>query len=166
MPALNLIRLEKYPFHFPEFDNVSQECRNLISAMIVYKPELRLTSKEVIEHPWFKLKKKPNVRLCNKVWAKLSNYRGQSMLRKTVMNILVKMSTDEEVKEMTRQFKAIDTDGSGTICIAELKAYMKKQRHRISDDAIRKMMDELDFIPGSDGEINYSEFLAATLDMN
>ena len=28
------------------------------------------------------------------------------------------------------------------------------------------MIDELDFIPGSDGEINYSEFLAATLNTN
>ncbi len=39
MPAFHLIRLEKYPYNFEEFDSVSQECRNLISAMIVYQPE-------------------------------------------------------------------------------------------------------------------------------
>ena len=28
------------------------------------------------------------------------------------------------------------------------------------------MIDELDYVSGGEGEINYSEFLAATLDMN
>lgn len=36
----------------------------------------------------------------------------------------------------------------------------------MDDTVIKKMIEELDFIPGSDGLINYSEFLAATLDTN
>lgn len=102
MPAWDLIRFERYPFNFPEFDNVSQECRNLISKMIVYKPDLRLSSQEVLQHPWFKLKKKPKVKISASVWDKLIRYRGESLLKKTIINILVKMSTDEEVQEMTR----------------------------------------------------------------
>jgi Ca2+-binding EF-hand superfamily protein len=36
----------------------------------------------------------------------------------------------------------------------------------VTDDQLKRMIDELDYVSGGEGEINYSEFLAATLDMN
>ena len=36
----------------------------------------------------------------------------------------------------------------------------------MTDDQLKRMIDELDYVSGGEGEINYSEFLAATLDMN
>ena len=37
------------------------------------------------------------------------------------MNILVKMATDEELKELKKAFKAIDLDGTGLIKAHDLK---------------------------------------------
>jgi Ca2+-binding EF-hand superfamily protein len=42
------------------------------------------------------------------------------------MNILVKMATEEEVKQLTDAFKRIDTDNSGFIQAKELSDIIKK----------------------------------------
>ena len=64
---------------------------------------------------------------------KLRNFRGESFFKRAAMNILVKMSTEEEVELMTKQFKAIDTNNSGTIDHKEIKAYIKKQKIFVTD---------------------------------
>ena len=53
--------------------------------------------------------------------ARLKQYRGVSQLKHACMNILVKMATDEELKELKKAFKAIDLDGTGLIKAHELK---------------------------------------------
>jgi calcium-dependent protein kinase len=40
-------------FDGEEWDNISKECKNLISSMIC-KPEKRLTAEEALQHKWFK----------------------------------------------------------------------------------------------------------------
>jgi Ca2+-binding EF-hand superfamily protein len=46
---------------------------------------------------------------------------------------------------------------------AELSQYIKQQRIDVSDGEIQKLIEEIDF--HGNGEINYSEFLYATIDV-
>jgi hypothetical protein len=47
----------------------------------------------------------------------LKKYKGVSHLKRAAMNILVKMASEEEVAELTKAFKRIDTDNSGYISV-------------------------------------------------
>lgn len=79
------------------------------------------------------------------------------------MNILVKMSTEEQMHYMTEQFKALDKDGTGMINCQELKDYIEKYKLKISDNEILQVIGELNY--AGDAKIHYSEFLAAMLDI-
>lgn len=75
-------------------------------------------------------------------------YKGESMLKKAAMNILIKISKFEEVEAMEKHFKIIDKNGSGTIDVKELKAYFQKFKQKISHEELENMIRELDFVVG------------------
>ena len=64
-----------------------------------------------------------------------------------------------EVKELSNLFKQIDADGSGTLTIDELKKGLDGYDNKDKLIEILKGADT----DGS-GDLNYSEFLAATMD--
>lgn len=97
------------------------------------------------------------------VFDKLRRYKGVSHFRRAAMNILVKISTEEQMHLMTEQFKTIDRDNSGMIRAVELKKYIQAQHLGVSDKELKEMMEELNYT--GDGKINYSEFLAATIEI-
>ena len=74
----------------------------------------------------------------------------------TAMSVQV---SPAEVKELSQLFKQLDSDGSGTLTLDELKKGL--QGHENADNLI-------EILNGADtdgsGDINYSEFLAATMD--
>lgn len=79
------------------------------------------------------------------------------------MNILVKMASEDEVAELTKTFKRMDTDNSGFISIKELMDIVNKQRMNITQADAVKIVKESDY--SGSGIINYSEFIAATIDI-
>ena len=63
---------------------------------------------------------------------------------------------------MTENFKKLDLDGTGLIHPHEIKQYIAENKVEISDEEIELLIKELDY--AGNGKINYSEFLAATID--
>ena len=70
----------------------------------------------------------------------------------------------ERIEQLRVQFEAIDIDGSGCIEKNELAQAMKEADIGVSDSAIDKIIQEIDYV--GNGKINYTEFLAATLSFN
>ena len=60
----------------------------------------------------------------------------------------------------------MDTDGTGMILASELANMLQKKEMAMSQDkdAIEDMIKEVDYY--GNGKINYSEFLAATINVN
>ena len=72
-------------------------------------------------------------------------------------------TSDGEVPKLKEQFKALDRDGSGMIKAKELQEICQKNDNiDLSTPEINKIIKEVDYF--GNGMINYSEFLAATLD--
>lgn len=79
------------------------------------------------------------------------------------MNLLVKTANEKEVQELRAAFQAIDTDGTGFIRAQELNDILIQKRMNVSDAEVREMIDQMDY--HNNKKINYSEFLAATIDI-
>lgn len=75
-----------------------------------------------------------------------------------MMSMSVQVSP-AEVKELSVLFKQLDTDGSGTLTLDELKKGL---------DGFENKEKLIEILEGADadgsGDINYSEFIAASLD--
>jgi Ca2+-binding EF-hand superfamily protein len=77
------------------------------------------------------------------------------------LSILVKMLNPKEIEKLRKEFEKVDTDNSGTIEANELKTAIKNANVDISDQEIDHILNELDY--SGDKTINYTEFLAATI---
>jgi Ca2+-binding EF-hand superfamily protein len=56
---------------------------------------------------------------------RLRAYKGESLFKRAVMNMLVKSASSKEVTDLRRQFQVIDKDGTGMILASELKIALK-----------------------------------------
>lgn len=103
------------------------------------------------------------VQLSDAALNRLQNFKGVSQFKRAAMNLLVKMASEDEVKDLRKQFQAIDKDGSGMILASELAAIIRKRQMNMSDKDIKDIISEIDYHGNS--KINYSEFLSATINI-
>ena len=135
--------------------------------MLIIEPEKRFTGHKALKHAWFKMydsnKGAAEHKISHDVIKRLQSFRGVSTFKKAAMNLLVKTATEDEVKDLRAQFQAIDKDGTGMIQAQELHDVLIQKRMGISDTEIRDMISEIDY--HNNKKINYSEFLAATINV-
>ena len=128
-----------------------------------------MTGHEAQAHPWFKLCEEedhPEIELkkiSSEVIERLKNFKGESTFKKAAMNLLVKTATEEEVHDLKAAFQAIDTDGTGMIGAQELRQILVSKKQNVSDSEISSIIDQMDYHDNK--QINYSEFLAATINV-
>jgi calcium-dependent protein kinase len=76
------------------------------------------------------------------------------------MNVLVKCLDVKELTDLRQMFKELDTAHTGTLTADELEAGLSKAGITAAKDEIHQIIQNIDYL--GNGEINYSEFLAAT----
>jgi len=79
------------------------------------------------------------------------------------MNMLTKITDQENLEGLREQFEALDKDGTGYINASELRAAMKENKFRFYEDQVDLIISKVDYF--GNNLINYTEFLVATLDM-
>lgn len=78
--------------------HISADCKDILSQMICVDPSKRITAIKGIEHIWIKnvepktnqLSAQEQQELDNDIVNNLKKYRGESILKKAAMNVLVK----------------------------------------------------------------------------
>ena len=84
-----------------------------------------------------------------------------SLFKKAALNVFVKTLKEADVQHLRRQFEIMDVDHTGIIEVDELRQAIKQLKVDIPDDEVLQIIDHVNF--RSHGEINYTEFLAATI---
>lgn len=79
------------------------------------------------------------------------------------MNIMVKMIDPAMRVELRKEFEKIDADKTGLLTKEELKKSIQNSGIKINSTEIEQIIHEIDY--HHNNKINYSEFLAATIDM-
>ena len=163
------IKSGSFHFNHPEFLAVSQECKDLITKMLTVNESKRITGTEALRHPWILkfgttdgVDEAANAKISDDVLVRLKSFKGVSTLKKAAMNLLVKTAGETEVHELRMAFQQIDTDGTGLIKAEELQAILTQKHMQASSEEIAEIIHQIDYHDNK--MINYSEFLAATID--
>ncbi|CAG9321820.1 unnamed protein product [Blepharisma stoltei] len=167
---LRKVTAGRFSFPSPEWDNISFEAKDLISKMLTIDPSRRISAKDALRHTW--LSKAPRVpinsSLARTIFSNLQSFRaGRSLQKATFSFIASQLSTKQEKDEMLNLFKSLDTDNSGTLSKAELiEGYTMLYGNQIDDieGEVDRIMSQVD--TDKSGEIDYTEFIAATLNKN
>ncbi len=79
------------------------------------------------------------------------------------MSVLVKMLDQKYLRELQKVFQQIDLDQTGMITNQELEDALQKHHQQLSSEEVKQIVKNVDY--AGNGKINYSEFLAATIEI-
>jgi calcium-dependent protein kinase len=152
----------KVQFYSPEWDNISDDVKNLVLKMCC-PPEKRLTAEQVLNETWVK-DNAPNgsQNMVPKKIDGFKKYAGSDKLRKAVLTYIASRLSENEIKEIKEIFQSIDTDNDGKITLEEMKKAISKGDINIKfDEDIFKKIDT-----DNSGNIEYTEFISASIEKN
>ena len=139
----------------------SEEAKDFIIKCLKKNYEKRMTTSKCLEHPWitkFCLKKNSNL-LNNDTVDTLLDFANKTALQKEIYYFIAKISSEDDINKLKQFFDQLDVDSSGTLTIEEVEKAFKQIDIDITDVELQQIWEGLDF--HKDGQVNYSEFLAA-----
>ncbi|XVF47380.1 hypothetical protein PTKIN_Ptkin03bG0104300 [Pterospermum kingtungense] len=141
---------------------VSDNAKDLVKKMLNPDPKQRLTTQEVLEHPWLQnAKKAPNVPLGETVKSRLKQFSVMNKLKKRALRVIAEHLSVEEVAGIKEAFEMMDTSKRGKINLEELRVGLQKLGQQIPDADLQILVEAADI--DGDGTLNYGEFVAVSV---
>ncbi|MED6196408.1 Calcium-dependent protein kinase 15 [Stylosanthes scabra] len=149
-------------FESEPWPSISNSAKDLVRKMLTQDPKKRITSAEVLEHPWIReggeASDKP---IDSAVLSRMKQFRAMNKLKKLALKVIAESLSEEEIKGLKAMFANMDTDNSGTITYEELKTGLARIGSSLSEAEVKQLMDAAD-VDGN-GSIDYIEFISATM---
>jgi calcium-dependent protein kinase len=143
------------------WDKISTDVKDLIKKMLC-DPKDRYTAEQVLNHTWV-TKEAPNSQdvVLDLNVDNLQQYKNTNKLKKAVLVFIASRLNESDIKNLKEIFNTLDKNKDGTLTIDEVREGISKIENgkELDFEAILKSIDT----DGS-GAINYTEFLAATMD--
>jgi calcium-dependent protein kinase len=122
--------------------NVSENAKDLVRRMLEPDPKLRLTAKQVLEHPWLQnAKKAPNVPLGDIVKSRLKQFSRMNRFKRRALRVIADHLSAEEVEDIKEMFKAMDTDNDGIVSYEELKSGIAKFGSHLAESEVQMLIE-------------------------
>jgi serine/threonine protein kinase len=132
----NKILRGRYCFYNRLFKDISSEAKDLIRQCFIYDPNQRISSKEALNHPFFKNKIMENLYInldpeienkTKEAILSLINFSYESKFFQAVITYLVhNFIPKEEENKLKNVFLSIDSDFDGKISRNDLRRMLKK----------------------------------------
>ncbi|PWA61673.1 hypothetical protein CTI12_AA373060 [Artemisia annua] len=155
--------LEGYiDFESDPWPSISKSAKDLVRRMLTQDPKRRITSAQVLEHPWIRedgeASDKP---IDSAVLSRMKQFRAMNKLKKLALKVIAENLSAEEIQGLKSMFKNMDTDNSGTITYEELKSGLARLGSKLTEAEVKQLMEAAD-VDGN-GSIDYIEFITATM---
>jgi len=162
--VLAKVRLGNFSFNVSDWKNISEDAKNLIRFMLKMNPKDRYTAEQALHHEWIQghAPKATGVSLEAGFVDHLRSFRGQNKLKKAALQIIAQQLNDTQIKALRDTFMALDGNGDGLLTAAEMKEGLQKAGLKDIPPDMQQIMEDID--SDGSGVIDYTEFLAATLD--
>jgi calcium-dependent protein kinase len=162
--VLAKVRLGNVNFTPQDWKNISQDAKDLIKELLRMNPKERFTASQALEHTWVK-KKAPASKggdLNATMVDNLKGFRSQNKLKKAALHVIAGQLGEKEIKAMREVFTALDKNGDGLLTAKEMKQGLENSKLKDIPTDLQQILEEVD--SDGSGVIDYTEFLAATLD--
>lgn len=162
--VLSSVRKGHYEFDLPVWEHVSKEAKDLVARMLVLDPKKRYTANDALNHKWIihlAPQSKGALPFSAGAFRNLKKFRQNHRLKKAALTIVAHNIDEAQISDLRQMFLSMDKDSDGTLTIQEIKEGMAQARMRIPSD-IDNMLRDID--SDGSGQIDYSEFLAATME--
>ncbi|KAK3239829.1 Calcium-dependent protein kinase 15 [Cymbomonas tetramitiformis] len=134
------------------------------------RPSLGEGSDRALDHSWVREDGEASDELLDdSITLRIKKFAEVNRLKKMALKIIAENLSAEEISGLEEIFKSFDTDGDGTITLAEMDRGLSKMAKqgtssKLTKDHVKQLMAAADV--DSDGVISYQEFITSTLQMN
>jgi len=139
------------------WDEISANAKDLIMKLLSSEDK-RISAKEALLHPWIK-EKESNILIPSIHLNRLKEFQKSKKLKKAALTYLATRTSDSDVNEEMKLFVKLDKNKDGYLTLKELREGMKDIENA---DEVAEILQGVDI--DNNGAINYTEFIAATLD--
>eukprot|EP00931_Biecheleriopsis_adriatica_P103606 TRINITY_DN78413_c0_g1_i1.p1 TRINITY_DN78413_c0_g1~~TRINITY_DN78413_c0_g1_i1.p1 ORF type:complete len:497 (+),score=121.14 TRINITY_DN78413_c0_g1_i1:53-1492(+) len=159
---LRAVKKGKFSFPEEEWDIISTQAKNFVSAQLVLDPTRRNSAEAMLEMPWLTSElPREGAKLPANISENLQKFSSGPKLKRLALTIIAQQLSDSKIKDLQDMFTALDVNRDGTLTFAEVTDGMKKSGFAVSDDFLDSLQKA--DTDGS-GSIDYTEFIAASLD--
>ena len=155
-------KIAEMKFDFPQnkWWKISEKAKDLIRHMIAPENK-RFTARQVMEHPWMNSTGE-NLNNLNFDPSFLIEYARSNPFKKMTLLFIASRLDENEINNLKKTFEAFNLQKDGQISYEELKKGLKELNcQRITDEELCELFKSIDV--DKNGKIDYTEFLAATL---
>ena len=158
----------KYNFNSPKFNNVSENCKDLIRKLLEPNIKKRIKASEALRHPFFTEAFNPIKALTENrdlsVLSTIVNIKPlPSKFHETIVAfICVNYINKDEEKRLREVFRYIDKDGKNFLTKKSIEKCLKENGYLVTSEKLDYIIKSFD--SDSNGTIEYQEFLRAVCD--
>lgn len=162
--VLQKVKSGNFTFENKDWRHISEDAKGLIRMLLKFDPMQRLTAEQALQHEWIRCRapRATTVSLQAGIVDNLRAFQSQHKMKKAALHIIAGQLSEEKIKVLRQTFEALDANGDGLLTSQELKDGMAKANLEHAGLDLDALMEGID-ADGS-GLIDYTEFLAATLD--
>jgi calcium-dependent protein kinase len=162
--VLTKVRLGNFTFNAADWKNVSEDAKNLIRMLLKMNPRDRYTAEQAMNHVWIKNKapKASTVPLQASLVDNLKGFRSTNKLKKAALHVIAGQLDESQIKNLRSIFMQLDDNGDGLLSVQEMRDGLSKAGLKEIPPDLQQIMEQVD--SDGSGVIDYTEFLAATLD--
>merc|ERR1719156_148692 len=162
--VLAKVRLGNFTFNAADWKNVSEDAKNLIRMLLKMNPKDRFTAEQSMNHIWIKNKapKAQNVQLQSSLVDNLKGFRSTNKLKKAALHVIAGQLDESQIKNLRSVCLQLDGNGDGLLSVKEMRDGLAKAGLKDIPPDLQQIMEQVD--SDGSGVIDYTEFLAATLD--
>lgn len=162
--VLNKVKAGVVAFDPRDWKNVSIDAQNLVRNLLKMSQKERYTAEQALQDEWVKEKapRSQKIQLNSNLVDNLKGFRSQNKLKKAALHVIAANMNESQIKDMREQFVAMDVNGDGLLTAMELQDGMAKAGMTEIPPDLAQIIKEVD--SNGSGTIDYTEFLAATLD--
>jgi len=132
--------------------------------LLKMNPKDRYTAEQALNHVWVKNKapKAQQVAIGSGLVSHLKGFRSANKLKKAALHVIASQLGESQIKALRATFMQLDNNGDGLLTTAEMKEGLSKAGLKDIPPDLQAILEGVD--SDGSGVIDYTEFLAATLD--
>lgn len=161
-----LVKVQKGDFGLNTADwmNVSEDGKHLVRALLTKHPDDRYTANQALKHEWIvgHAATATGAALDLGFIENLRGFRAKNDLQKAALQIIAYQMDETQIRSLRDTFRALDQNGDGILTVQEMKEGLEQAGVTELSPNLQHMMEVAD--SNSSGSIDYTEFLAASLD--